>query len=78
MGAGVTDPNPMVFKNSRLVPMLLRPERPRNIFRAGHDTATLVVQADQGQMGAHLCPEGGRHILGEIHALPAMVGQAQH
>ena len=31
-----------------------RPRPPRHIFRAGHDAAALVVEADQRQMDAHL------------------------
>ena len=58
--------------------MLLCPQRPSHIFRAGHDAAALVVETDQRQMDAHLCPERGRHIGCNVHALPPMIGEAEN
>ena len=43
--------------DQRLMPMLLGPQRPRHIFRAGHNTAALVIEAENR---GHHVSAGGR------------------
>lgn len=77
MRPGIAGVDAVILKHERLMPMLLGAQCSGYLFRTGHDAAALVVQADQRQMGSHLCPKSGRHICGNIHALTAMVSKAE-
>ena len=64
--------------HQRLMSMFLGAKRPCYVFRAVHNTAALVIQADQGLMSAHLRPECRRHICSKIHTLATVIIQAEY